>query len=203
MISLLQSSWMAALVGGLLYLGTTAVLLKPTHFTAARPESRHGFRSPNDDPSWRFRNPEFDQLLVELRREQEALALRAQELQDLQNRLAAERQELSSITQLVHQLQIEFDRNVVRFKDQETENLKRRVKVITAMSPEGASGLLAEMPDDDVVKLFALMKPDEVSGFLDTLSKSGSAGAKRAVALTDKMRLVLPAASPARPGRSP
>jgi flagellar motility protein MotE (MotC chaperone) len=192
MIALLQSSWMAALVGGLLYLGTTVVLFKPAHFANARSAaSLRGPRSANDDPSWRFRNPEFDQLVEELRREKEALALKQQELQDLQTRLGAERQELFAITQMVYQIQAEFDRNVIRFKGQEAENAKRQVKVITAMSPESAAGMLAEMADDEVVKLLALMKPDEASTILQAIGKT-AAGAKRAATLTDLMRRVVP-----------
>lgn len=196
MIQLLQSSWMVALVGGLLYLGTTALLLRPSHLegmhqAGAQKALKH---SPNDDPSWLFRNPEFDQMLEEIRREKEAVALKRQELQDLQARLAAERQELLSITQAVHQLQVEFDRNVIRLSSQEVENAKRQVKVLTTMTPVAAAGLLAEMPDDDVVKLLMIMKPDEASPLLEAISAT-SGGTKRAATLTDKMRRVMPAAS--------
>ena len=198
MVSLLQSSWMVALVGGLLYLGTTAALLRPQHFPIVRPEQTDVKRSANDDPSWHFRNPEFDLMVDELRREKEALALKQQELQELQTRLAAERQELLSITQAVHQLQAEFDRNVIRFSSQEAENAKRQVKVLTTMTPAAAAGLLAEMPDDEVVKLLTLMKPDEASPILEAISAT-TGGTKRAAMLTDKMRRVAPATSPVPP----
>jgi len=116
--------------------------------------------------------------------------------------LSAERQELFAITQMVHQIQAEFDRNVIRFKGQEVENAKRQVKVITSMSPEGAAGMLAEMPDEEVVKLLTLMKPDEASAILEGMGKSPG-GTKRAATLTDMMRRVLPASTPAKPTRAP
>jgi len=62
MISFLQSAWTVSLLGGLLYLGTTALLLKPSHFAGLQEAQTEVRRSPNDDPSWRFLNPEFDQL---------------------------------------------------------------------------------------------------------------------------------------------
>lgn len=199
MISLLQSSWMVALVGGLLYLGTTFALLKPAHFAGVQAHREPVKYKPGEDPSWKFSNPEFDQLVNELKRERDALAVRTQELQELQSRLATERQELSSITQAVHQLQIEFDRSVIRFKAQEAENSKKQLKVVVGMSPEGAAAMLGEMPDEDVVKLMSLMKPDEAGAILDAMSRSGSPGAKRAAMLTDRMRRVLPATPGAKP----
>jgi flagellar motility protein MotE (MotC chaperone) len=113
-------------------------------------------------------------------------------LQELQKRLDAERQEILAVTQTVHQLQIDFDKNVVRLKQQELDNLKREVKVITAMSPEGAAAMLNEMPEEKVVSVLFLLKPDSASVILDTLSRMGKTEAKRAAELTERMRTVLP-----------
>ena len=113
-------------------------------------------------------------------------------MQALQTRLDAERQEFSTATQTVYQLQAEFDRNVVRLKSQEITNLKQQAKVIAAMSPEGAASMIAQMADDDVVRLLAVMKPDEASLLLDALSKQGAGGAKHAALITGRLRMVLP-----------
>jgi flagellar motility protein MotE (MotC chaperone) len=188
---LLKSSWAVALLGGLLYLLTTAALLRPSRleFAAPPPETPD---STSDVPSWSFRNPEFEQWVEELKHEREALAQKAQQLQELQKRLDAERQEILSVTQTVHQLQVDFDKNVVRIKDQELENLKRQAKVITSMSPEGAAAMLNEMPEDETASVLFMLKPDSASVILDTLSKMGKAEAKRAAELTARMRVVLP-----------
>jgi hypothetical protein len=52
------------------------------------------------------------------------------------------------------------------------------------------------------VKLLTLMKPDEASAILEAMGKVAG-GAKRAAALTDMMRRVLPPSSTAKPARSP
>jgi flagellar motility protein MotE (MotC chaperone) len=191
MLRLLTSSWFVGLIGGLIYLATTAALIRPGQFelpttVAAAP------LSPNDDPSWNFRNPEFEQWVEELKREREALDQRSQQLQELQKRLETERQEILSVTQTVHQLQMEFDKNVVRIKEQELDNLKRQTKVVASMSPEGAAAMLNEMPEDQTVAVLFMLKPDASSLILDTLSKMGKTEAKRAAQLTERMRMVLP-----------
>jgi flagellar motility protein MotE (MotC chaperone) len=194
MIRLLQSSWMVALTGCILYLVTTAAVLGPTRFEGVSPMISAVRLSPGNDPAWKFRNPEFDQWVEEIKREKAALELRAQQLNELQTRLQTERQELSLVTQTVSQLQAEFDQNVVRLKRQEIENVKRQAKVIASMSPEGAAAMLNEMTDDDFVRILFIMKTDEASLILDTLSKMGRAEAKRAAAITERMRRALPPA---------
>ncbi|MGA4644107.1 hypothetical protein [Limisphaera sp. 4302-co] len=196
MTRVLQAPWMAALVGGLLYLGVTTALLTQVRFVApggTTPATALRKPRPADDlPSWRFRNPELNQWIAELQREREALALRREQLKELEVRLEAERQELSVITQTVARLQAEFDRNIVRLQESQAEQFKRQAKLLTGMSLDGQLALLAEMADDDVVRLFALMKNDDVSQLLDAMSKAGPAEARRALLIIEKMRRLLP-----------
>lgn len=210
MIRILQSSWLTALIGCVLYLATTVALLSPAKFPApvrAAEKSTSAATasavSPDDEPSWRFHNPEFTEWVEEIKRERDTLKTREQQLNELQTRLEAERQEILSVTQTVHQLQAEFDNNVVRFKAQEMDNLKRQAKVIASMSPEGAAAMINEMPDDDVVRLLFTMKTDDASLILDTLSKMGKTEAKRAATVTERMRRALPPAPATAPARAP
>src|SRR5437762_1037243 len=174
MVLLLQSPLMVSLTGCVVYLATTAALLRPEQFAGAHPAAHETRVSPNDDPSWRFRNPEFEQWLEELKTEREALVHREQQLRELQSRLEAERQEILAVTQTVHRLQMDFDKGVVRFKEQDAENVKRQTKVIAGMSPEGASAMLKELPDDEVVRILFLLKPEAAGQILDALSKRGN-----------------------------
>src|SRR5262245_38007711 len=119
MMQILQAPWMAALIGGIMYLATTFALLKP-HQIGVVVEAKEVVRPPSTDPSWKFRNPELDQWITEIKQEKEALALREQQLNEFQARLDAQQKELSLVTQAVHQVQADFDKNVVRFKQQET-----------------------------------------------------------------------------------
>src|SRR5262245_8514061 len=105
MIRLLQSSWLTALIGGALFMVVTIVLINPARFEGIQAVIAAAQKSPvSDEPSWKFRNPEFDQWVEEIRHEKEALALREQQLHDLQTRLEAERQELIVVTQTVSRL---------------------------------------------------------------------------------------------------
>jgi len=189
MIRIFQSAWFVALAGCVLYLATTVVVLNPSKFAGVQ------FTNPDfsaeDDPSWRFRNPEFNQWVAQIQSEKQNLDLREQQLNELQTRLNAELQEISAVTQTVVQLQGSFDQNVVRFKAQETDNVKHQAKLIAAMSPEGATAMLNEMPDDDAVKILFTMKTDEASLILDALSKKGEPQAKRAAQLTQRLQQVL------------
>jgi len=201
MIRIIQSSWFSALVGSVLYLATTATLIRPGDFAAARIEPSDA--SAADAPSWKFKNPEFDQWIAQIKDERESLAVREQQLRDWQTRLDAERQEISAITQTVARLQADFDQNVVRFRGQEADNVKRQAKLIAAMTPQGATDMLVQMPDDDAVRILFTMKVDEASLILDSLSKAGPAQAKRAAELTMRLQQVLPPATNAAPAANP
>jgi len=172
-----------------LYLATTVVVLNPSKFAGVqflKPDY-----SADDDPSWKFRNPEFDQWVAQIKSEKNSLDLREQNLNELQTRLNAELQEISTVTQTVARLQETFDQNVIRFKAQDADNIKHQAKLMAAMSPEGAIAMLKEMPDDDAVRILYTMKTDEASLILDTLSKMGETQAKRAAQLTERLHQVL------------
>ena len=190
MIRILQSSWLTALLGCLLYLGTTFALIQPGKFSAAHlvPSDY----SAADDPSWKFKNPEIEQWVAQMKDEKEALALREQQLNEWQSRLDAERQEIASVTQAVAQVQADFDKNIIRFRAQETDNVKRQAKLVAAMTPAAAVAMFNEMADDDVVRILFTMKTDEASAILDTMGKLGKPEAQRVAILTGRMRQVLP-----------
>ena len=182
MMRWLQSSWATALFGCVIYLAVTAALMGPGKFQGLRAVLEQAKTSAlPEGPSWKYRNPEFDHWLEELTRQREALALREQQLQELQTRLQAD-----------------FDRNVVRIKDQEVDNLKRQAKVLSGMSPDGAAVVLREMADDEAVRILVTMKADEASVILEAFSKTGKAEARRAAAFTEKMRRALPPESATR-----
>jgi flagellar motility protein MotE (MotC chaperone) len=190
MSRILKSSWFVALFGCLLYLGTTIIVLNPAKFAGvqfAKPDY-----SAEDDPSWKFRNPEFDQWVAQIKNEKENLDLREQHLDELQTRLNAELQEITTVTQTVSQLQSNFDHDVIRFKVQEVDNVKHQAKLMSAMSPEGAVAMLDQMPDDEALRILFTMKNDEASLILDSWSKAGKTEAKRAAQIMEKLREMLP-----------
>jgi Mg/Co/Ni transporter MgtE (contains CBS domain) len=193
---ILQSTWFTAAIGGVLYLLVTFLVLNSAKFenvaAATHAETEPKTLPPDNNPSWKFQNPEFEQWVTELKREKEALELRAQQLQELALRIEAERNELTSITQMVAQLQAEFDKNVLRIQEQEADNLKRQAKVFANMSSDAVAALISEMAEDEAVKILYLMKNDDVSAILETLSRMGKVESRRAASITEKIRRTLP-----------
>ena len=190
MVKLLQSSWVAAAIGALLFLGTVAVALNPQKLLQARQaELAAVSEAKKPGAGWDFNNPEIDQLISELRKEKEELAAREQQLKELATRLASERAEINQATQAVLVLQREFNEGVVRVREEETANLKKLAKTYAAMTPEGALPIVRQMEDEQVVKIFVYMKEDETAPILEALAKLGNTEAKRAATISEKMRL--------------
>ena len=191
MIRILTSSWTAAVCGVVLYLLTTAAVWKPP---VVPPKSAsfggpRGLAHGSTGPSWQFTNPEADQLIAELKTEKSALKKRQQQLDDLALRLAAEQAEINQATQSVHQLQMEFDTNVVRVREEEKANLKKLAKVYSEMSPESAAKVFAQMDDQSLVKIMVFMKENEAAAVLEAIAKNGVSEAKRVADLSESLRL--------------
>jgi flagellar motility protein MotE (MotC chaperone) len=186
MLKILQSGWVTALIGGIAYCATTAVLIMSTPMSVTHTEAKEAPRK--YAPSWEFFNPEVDLLVKELKHEKDALAAKAKELSELAARLDAERAELTVVTQAVHRMQAEFDRNVVRVKEEETTNLRRLGKVYSGMTPEGAALILKQMDDDQIVKILLFMKEAETGPLLENFARLSETEAKRAALVSDRLR---------------
>jgi flagellar motility protein MotE (MotC chaperone) len=194
MIRLLQSTWMTALIGSMLYLGVT-ILSFPSAGALRKslPASTEPHALIRAEASWNFRNPELDQMIRELAQEKESLATREQQVREMEARLQAERAEITAVTQAVARLQKEFDQNVIRLKDNEMPNLKRLAKSHAAMSPDGAANILKELTDVEIVKILACLKPDESGPILEAFGRLGKDEARRTALLSERLRNTLPA----------
>ena len=186
MKKLLQAPITAITLGGIAFLLTMAALLKGA--LEARPIPVEPVSMIPTEKFWTETNPEVDLLLRELRREKEELEKKAELLSDLETRLAAERAEINTITQRVHQMQLEFDANVVRVEEAETANLKKLARVYAAMTPEGASAILNEMEDASIVKILMFMKEAESAPLLESLSTLGEMQARRVALISEQIR---------------
>lgn len=187
-MKLLKSPWLVGLLGVLLFFGVTAVVLKKHKLgegAAVGEESEAKTQAP---AFWEVNSAEVDQLIEELKNEKAQVAAREQQLNDLEARLQTERGEVNQATQRVFQLQKEFDRTVVRVREEEAGNLKRMAKIYTIMSTDGAVGILKNLEDDQIVKLLVFMKESETAPILETLAKLGDADAKRAAKLSEQLR---------------
>ena len=193
----LQSPWVAGLLGLLLYAAaTTAMLWRRPAPVPMQPAAG----APSEPgPSWTFQNEEIDQLVTELKKEKESMAVRAKRLDGLEARLLSERLEINQVTQHVHQLQVEFDLNVVRARDEEKVNLKKLAKMYAAMTPEGSAAIFKQLDDISIVKIMMFMKEAETAPILELMAKQGEPQAKRAAAISERLRLVIPSSTTAKP----
>ena len=142
--------------------------------------------------SWDFHNPEVDLLIEELKQEKEALAKREAQLNELADRLQAERQEINLVTQAISQLQAQFDSNVVRVLAEEAPNVKKLARTYAAMTPEGVVPILKQLEETTLVKILSNMKDSETAPILEAMARGGEAEAKRAAAISERLRLSLP-----------
>jgi flagellar motility protein MotE (MotC chaperone) len=198
----LQSPLFAALLGLILYVMVTAMLWPS--MTPVLPEEEDGATNsvashkPKSrtakvkGPSWDFSNPEVDALVNELRKEKQALADRARQLDELASRIQAEKAELSAVTQNVHQLQRELDQTVLKVDEEEAANLKKLAKIYSSMSPDGAASILKQLDEATVVKMMTFMKESETAPILETLAKSGDEESKQAASISERLRLTIP-----------
>ena len=186
MIKLLTSPWLTAPIGAVLYLGFTVLFWKMP--VPPPPEAKHATVVQNG-ASWEFSNPEADQLMNELNEEKKALELQKQELDETDKQIRSRQAELNDITKNIQRLQAEFDQSVVRVREEETPNLKKLAKVYADMSPTAAASVMAEMDDANIVKIMLFMKESEAAAILETMATKGQPDAKRAAALSERVRL--------------
>jgi flagellar motility protein MotE (MotC chaperone) len=189
MIRLLQSSWTACGIGLVVYLATMVAAWRP--YVQPPPDLGIEAHARVVGPSWAYDNPEADLLINELKKEKEAFAAKEKDLNDLASRLQTERAELNQLTQTVHQVQAEFDRNVTRIHEQESANLKRLAKMYSTMTPEGAATVFKALDDSTLVKVLTYMKDTETAAILEVLARQGEAQAKRVAGVSDRLRLSL------------
>lgn len=182
--------WFANGAGLILYLATTMMAWRPQIDPA---KETHSKQTETAAAAWAFHNPELTHLIEELRREKAALAEKERALLELSARLESERQELNQVTQVVDSLRLDLDQTVIRIREQEASNLKKLGKIYAGMAPENAVPILKQMDETALVKILGQMKESESGPILESLGKGGEADSKLAAAVSERLRLVLPA----------
>lgn len=178
-------------VACLMFFLTMFLMLRSMSLGQIVPPSKEPLAA-DDDPSWKFHNPDIDQWLSQIKDERDSLAVREQQLKDWEARLTAESREISAVTQAVSRTQSEVDKRMLIFTDQQKANVKKQIKVIADMSPDGAATMMNEMSDDEVAQLLYSLKADQAGAILDAMSRQGGPFARRAAALTDRIKDIVP-----------
>jgi flagellar motility protein MotE (MotC chaperone) len=198
-----------SLIGALMYLAVTAAVLIKGYKPPKPPAPKVVKLAENDmvdgspyagktvenltkeeGPSWNFYNPEVDELINYLRQASNTFQMRKKELDELGQRIAAERAELASVTQSVVRLREEIDRHLIQIQGDEAANVKRLAKTYAGMEPASVAKVFAEMDEKLVVKVMSQMKDDQNGLILEVLAKTDAQKARLAASLSDKLRLV-------------
>lgn len=200
-----------SLIGGLLYLAVTAALIVKGYKPPAPPPAKAAKAAKvvekdgvsgaplagktadelnGTTQSWNYYNGDIEFLITYLKETSNLFRIRQKDLDELGQRLAAERAELASVTQSVARLRDDIDKQVIRIQDDEIINVKRLAKTYAGMDPSSAAKVFAELDEKLVVKVMSQMKDDQNAAILDALAKTNAQGAKLAAALSDKLRLV-------------
>lgn len=184
----LQSPLFAAVLGGVLFLLTSAFLTTQGVATATHSDEEPSAHANIKGASWDFFNPELDQVIADLKSERDTLATREKQLNELATRLKAERAELDEALKGIKKIQEQVDKNLFRIKEDEAGNLKKLAKMYTAMEPASAAKILRELDDTIVVKILTLVKEPETALILESLSRMGEAETRRAAAISESLR---------------
>lgn len=191
MMKFLQSKWMAVLVGAVAFFATMAMLWRPTLVTPppVAPASPVQDRLKAFDFS-NVNGAELDLLITNLKAAKQELEQREQKLEQWDARLQAERQELLRLADQVDKKSAAFDALVLRIEMNEVASLTKLAGTYAEMPAATATKILKEIADDRLLKIMAYMEREPLAAILENL---GTADARRAALLTERLRLVVPA----------
>lgn len=189
MLKLLQSTWAAAAIGAISFMGALVLLWQqlppPIPARAAEPtlDAGSGFAL--------TANPEIELLITDLRERRLELDAREQGLRELEQRIQAQAAELAPITQEVARLMQVIDSTFVRIDEAEVASLKKQGKMYATMAPENAAAILGKLEDVAIVKILANMNDKETATLLEALAAPGAEEAGRVAKLSEMLRLTM------------
>jgi flagellar motility protein MotE (MotC chaperone) len=142
--------------------------------------------------SWDTWTIRVDGLAEELAHEKARLADEAKALDLRATRLASERQELDRLRVTLENFRKSISTQLVETQAGELKNLRMLAQTYSTLTPHGAVSIIRELDDATAVKILALMKPDVIAPILDDMAANTTwaADARRAAALSDKLRLL-------------
>jgi flagellar motility protein MotE (MotC chaperone) len=142
------------------------------------------------EKGWDFWTVEIGNLDAELKGQKAQLKQEAEQLDQRAARLAAEKQELDRTRADIEAMRQQMDDRVVSIGADEAKNLRSLAQTYTSLSPHAAVTILRELDDATAVKILSLMKPDVVGAIFADMAGGDEALAKRAAALSEKIRLM-------------
>ena len=158
---------------------------------AARKKAQEN--KPAREKGWDFWTIEIENLANELRDERARLRHESELIDQRRAQLENEQQQLATVRTDLEGMRADITRRVIELTTDESKNIRTLAQTYSNLTPTGAVAVLRELDDNTVVKILSQMKPDVVAPIFEEMSHTpdgDSTLAKRAAALSDKLRLV-------------
>jgi len=196
MKDLLSSKATMVILGGLLYIGVTMFYIYDSieEFTPVKKgdATKAEITPVLKGPSWDYKNPELDALVRELESRKEKIEKKEEELRFWELQINKELGNLTSITNRVENLQIEFERYASTLTENEEENIKRLLDLFKTLEPEQIGTILEPMADEKIAKIFRLLKPADVGPVVELWLSKGGENEKRIHDILRKYQGIIP-----------
>ena len=135
-----------------------------------------------------FTSAEVDKLGVTLSKRLKGLKKQEVLLENRMRGLDEREKNILAMQTEIRQLHAQIAQFIPMIEASEKKNLKKLAKMFATLSPENASPLIAQMPDDTVVNVLAYMKPRNSASILSGYAALNPQNAKRAAKITESLR---------------
>ncbi|MBT5477444.1 MAG: hypothetical protein HOK45_00105 [Verrucomicrobia bacterium] len=196
MKDLLSSKATMVILGGLLYIGVTMFYIYNSieEFTPVQKgdATEVEITPVLEGPSWDYKNPELDALVRELESRKEKIEKKEEELRLWELQINKDLGNLTSITNRLKNLQIEFERSASTLTENEEANIKRLLDLFKTLEPEQIGTILEPMADEKIAKIFRLLKPANVGPVVELWLSKGGENEKRIHDILRKYQGIIP-----------
>ena len=196
MKDLLSSKATMVILGGLLYIGVTMFYIYDSieEFTPVKKgdATKAEITPVLKGPSWDYKNPELDALVRELESRKEKIEKKEEELRLWELQINKDLGNLTSITNRLKNLQIEFERSASTLTENEEANIKRLLDLFKTLEPEQIGTILEPMADEKIAKIFRLLKPANVGPVVELWLSKGGENEKRIHDILRKYQGIIP-----------
>ena len=196
MKKLLSSKATMVILGGLLYIGVTMFYIYNSieEFTPVKKgdATKAEITPVLKGPSWDYKNPELDALVRELESRKEKIEKKEEELRLWELQINKDLGNLTSITNRLKNLQIEFERSASTLTENEEANIKRLLDLFKTLEPEQIGTILEPMADEKIAKIFRLLKPANVGPVVELWLSKGGENEKRIHDILRKYQGIIP-----------
>jgi len=139
---------------------------------------------------WNFEVVGVEEIRSELEKERERVAAERAALETLRVRIEQERAEMVSLREEIDSLREQVRKEFTQIEASEEANLKYLARIYTEMKPTPAIRLFQDMDKELVVKIMAMMPPENVASILEEMSEDerDERLIRQAAEITDKLR---------------